>query len=61
MQEGRDPVAADARLTEAARYFAGYLAKTDQFSHDADGSVPAARAQKHGYDYCIVSENLAYR
>lgn len=61
VQQGRNKVAANARLTEAARYFAGYIAKTGRFSHDADGTVPAARAQKFGYDYCIVSENLAYR
>lgn len=46
---------------EAARYFAEYMARTGQFSHDADGMVPATRAQKHGYDYCIVSENIANR
>ena len=61
VQQDRNKVAANARLTEAARYFAGYIAKTGRFSHDADGTVPAARAQKFGYDYCIVSENLAYR
>ena len=26
----------------------------------ADGSRPADRAKKHGYDYCIVLENIAY-
>ena len=61
VEHGRNKVAANARLTEAARYFAGYIAKTGRFSHDADGMVPATRAQKHGYEYCIVSENLAYR
>jgi len=60
-EEGLDPVAVDARLTAAAQYFAEYLAKTRQFSHDADGTVPTARARKHGYDYCIVSENIAAR
>jgi uncharacterized protein YkwD len=61
VEHGRNKVAADARLTEAARYFARYIAKTGRFSHGADGMVPASRAQKHGYDYCIISENLAYR
>jgi hypothetical protein len=61
VEHGRNKVAANARLTEAARYFARYIAKTGRFSHDADGMVPATRAQKQGYDYCIVSENIAYR
>lgn len=60
-QEGRGRVEVNARLTEAARYFAAYMAKTGQFGHEADGSEPATRAKQHGYDYCIVSENIAYR
>jgi uncharacterized protein YkwD len=60
-QEGLDNVAVDTRLAAAAHYFAEYLAKTGRFSHDADGSVPTDRARKHGYDYCIVSENIALR
>ena len=59
-QEGKQAVVVNAKLLAAARYFAGYLAKTGKFSHEADGSNPAARAKQHGYDYCIVSENIAY-
>jgi len=47
-------------LTEAAQYFADYLARTSKFSHTADGQQPSDRAKKHGYDYCIVLENIAY-
>ena len=36
------------------------MARTGKFSHTADGSEPAARAKRFGYDYCIVSENIAY-
>lgn len=61
VEHGRNKVAANAPLTEAARNFARYMAKTGRFGHDADGTVPAARAQKFGYDYCIISENIAYR
>ena len=61
MQEGRKEAALNARLLAAARYFAGYMAKTGQLGHEADGSTPEARARKHGYDYCIVSENIAYK
>ena len=47
-------------LEEAARGFAEYMARTGKFDHDADGSTPSARAKAAGYDYCIVSENIAY-
>jgi len=50
----------NARLLSAAHYFAHYMAKTGRFSHEADGSDPATRAKKHGYDYCITSENIGY-
>lgn len=36
------------------------MARTGKFSHSADGSEPAARAKRFGYEYCIVSENIAY-
>ena len=60
-EEGRKEVAVNARLTETARYLANYMAESAQFGHGADGSDPAARARQHGYNYCIVSENIAYR
>ena len=47
-------------LAKAARYFADFMARTDQYSHSADGSEPAGRATKFGYDYCTVAENIAY-
>lgn len=58
--EGRRKVTMDAKLNEAARYFANYMARTAKYGHHADGSSPAERALKHNYDYCIVSENIAY-
>ena len=60
-EEKRREVVPNARLLAAARYFAGHMAKTGKFSHEADGTTPAARARQHGYDYCIVLENIAYR
>lgn len=48
------------QLVKAARYFADFMARTDLYSHSADGSEPAERAKKFGYDYCIVAENIAY-
>jgi len=59
-EQGRDRVAVNAKLTRAAEYFAGYMAKNDRYGHHADGQRPADRAKKHGYDYCIVLENIAY-
>jgi uncharacterized protein YkwD len=53
-------VAPNAQLSAAANQFAAYLARTGKLDHQADGSEPAARAARQGYDYCIVSENLAY-
>jgi uncharacterized protein YkwD len=59
-EEGRPRVAVNAKLTETARDFADYMARTGRYGHTADGSRPADRAAKHGYDSCIVSENIAY-
>jgi uncharacterized protein YkwD len=60
-QEGRSPVTVQAELTKAADYFARYMARTEQYSHDADGSQPWERAAKFGYAYCMVLENIAYQ
>src|SRR5688572_27531685 len=49
IQQGRGKVGPSEQLTAAARYFAAYLGKSEQFSHGADGSSPIARAHKHGY------------
>lgn len=51
----------DAQLEAAARAFAQYMARTDRYGHEADGRQPAQRAAAQGYDYCLVSENLAYQ
>jgi uncharacterized protein YkwD len=58
--EKAEPVVVNAKLTDAARHFAEFMAKTDEYGHEADGSTPAERAQKHGYEYCLVLENIAY-
>jgi len=57
----RAPVTSAAGLTEAAQAFADLMARTDRYGHEADGREPPERARQHGYDYCIVSENIAYR
>ena len=59
-KEGRTAVKANEKLAATARYFADYMARTDEYGHTADGNTPAQRATKHGYDYCIILENIAY-
>ena len=59
-QHNLAPVKPNANLAHAARYFAEFMARTRKYGHAADGYEPAARAQKFGYEYCIVAENIAY-
>lgn len=60
-QEGKAPVVENNKLMETARYFADYMAINDRYGHTADETRPADRAKKHGYEYCIVLENIAYQ
>ncbi len=53
-------VEVNAKLEETAQYFADFMARTNKYGHTADGKRPGERAKKHGYDYCLVSENIAY-
>lgn len=48
------------KLSEAATEFARYMAQTDRYGHEADGNPPQGRAEKHGYKYCLIAENIAY-
>jgi uncharacterized protein YkwD len=59
-QEGRAELKVSQQLADAAQYFADYLARTDKYSHTADGKEPWERAAKYGYAYCIILENIAY-
>jgi hypothetical protein len=58
--KGLQPVRPNPTLMRAAQGFSRFMASTDQFGHTADGSSPAERAERHGYDPCIISENIAY-
>src|SRR6185436_12813881 len=42
---GLAPTVPNAQLNAAAREFAGFMARTDQYGHEADGREPAQRAQ----------------
>ncbi len=57
---GRGELKVNDKLTKTAREFADYLAKTDRFSHTADGRNPGQRVSANGYQYCIVAENIAW-
>jgi uncharacterized protein YkwD len=50
---------ANATLTRAARAYAAYLARTDTFSHTADGRGAGERIASAGYSWCQYGENLA--
>jgi len=52
------PLEVDADLTRTAQHFARYMAKTGRYGHRLNGSGPAERAGSHGYDYCIIAENI---
>jgi uncharacterized protein YkwD len=56
----RTPLTVNEKLTASAREFAGWMAATDMYGHEADGRHPWDRAKVHGYDYCLVSVNIAY-
>jgi len=59
-KEGRGPVGVNEKLAADARDFAEFMAKNDEYGHHADGSGPGERAKRHGYDYCLIGENIAY-
>jgi uncharacterized protein YkwD len=59
-KEKRGPVSADEKLIATAKDFADFMARTDEYGHHADGNSPGERAKRHGYDYCLLDENIAY-
>jgi uncharacterized protein YkwD len=59
-QEKRTPLKTNSQLSKAAQAFAEYLARTDKFSHTADGKEPWDRTTTANYKNCIILENIAY-
>jgi hypothetical protein len=47
------------KLADAARAYAEVLAEDNELSHTLRETTPATRAQKSGYSYCQIAENLA--
>ncbi|HEX6321189.1 MAG TPA: CAP domain-containing protein [Burkholderiales bacterium] len=60
-EQGLDGLKEDAALSRAAQRFAGLMAQTGRYGHAADNRRPPERAAAQGYEYCIVSENIAYQ
>lgn len=58
-EQGLHAVEVSAELREASRYFAEYMARSGRYGHTADGNQPSERAEAHGYEICIVTENIA--
>jgi hypothetical protein len=58
--QGASRVEPQAQLAATARDFAAFMAKSGKFGHEADGSEPTQRTRRHGYDYCMVAENIGY-
>jgi uncharacterized protein YkwD len=58
---GARALAVEPKLAKAAREFAGHLARTGKFAHDADGRQPWDRTDAAGYERAFVSENIAFQ
>jgi uncharacterized protein YkwD len=59
--EGHQALHPNPQLTAAARDLADFMAQTGKYGHTADGNRPSARAKQHGYDHCVIAENIAYQ
>lgn len=60
-QHGFQVVRTAPRLMLTAQDFAQFMARTNKYSHTADGQQPGQRATEHGYDHGIIAENIAYQ
>ena len=49
---------ASEELGQAARYFAEFMASRGKYGHSADDKEPWECAAEHGYEACIVAENI---
>lgn len=58
-EQGLPPVQPQGAISNAAREFARYMARTDRYGHEADGRTPVQRTQAQGYPHCMVAENIA--
>jgi uncharacterized protein YkwD len=59
-EEKRGELKENTSLAKAAQAFAEFMARTDKYSHEADGKDPGQRVADAGYQACIVAENIAF-
>lgn len=59
-RNGLSPLQSSDALMRTAHDFAAYMARTGRYGHEADGRTPDTRAKAHGYDACIVDENIGW-
>ena len=59
-RNGLPPLHPGDALMRTAHDFAAYMARTGRYGHEADGRTPDARAKAHGYEACIVDENIGW-
>jgi uncharacterized protein YkwD len=60
-ETGLAPVTSNDKLAAAAEYFAKFMADSGKYGHEADGQLPSDRATKHGYQYALINENIAWQ
>jgi uncharacterized protein YkwD len=59
-REKQPRLTVNPKLAATAQEFADYMAATNRYGHTADGDNPGGRANKHEYDFSLISENIAY-
>lgn len=55
------PLRTNRELGRAAEKFARFMARRDEYGHEADGRTPTDRARAEGYRECMVAENISYQ
>lgn len=50
----------DERLAQTADDFAAFMAEHNEYGHQADGRQPSERVAAHGYEFCLVLENIGW-
>ncbi len=60
-ENGKGKLTENTKLASAAQDFAEFMARTDKYSHTADGKEPWQRMADHGYEYCLAEENIEWQ
>lgn len=59
--QGEPQLSTNETLVDTARDFAAFMARTGRYGHQADGQTPAERAREHGYEICLIAENIGWQ